>query len=95
MALSSVTIARTPSVIVADTVENFTVAPNEPVVVAYAPGLSDSEAPSGPWFERPPYDAVSRTLLGPGHIWAKIIRVDRGADGVRDFDSIDVPVVTW
>ena len=95
MALTSATITRTPSVIVAASVDNFTVAPNEPVVVAYAPGASGTEAPSGPWFERPPHDAVSRTLLGPGHIWAKIVRVDRGVDGVRDFESIDVPVVTW
>jgi hypothetical protein len=94
MALTSATITRTPSVIVSASVENFTAAPNEPVVVAYAPSASGTVAPTQ-WFERPPYDAVSRALLGPGHIWAKIVRVDRGVDGVRDFESIEVPVATW
>jgi hypothetical protein len=40
MALTSATITRTPSVIVVAYADNFTIAPNEPVVVAYAPGAS-------------------------------------------------------
>jgi len=94
MALTSKTITRTPSVIIASSVENFTAAANEPVIVAYAPSASGTVAPEI-WFERRPGDAVSRALLGPGHVWAKIVRVDRTVDGVREFDSIDLPMVSW
>ena len=95
MALTTVTISRSPSVVVADSVDNFTLAPNEPVVVAYAPSDSGTVAPPGAWFERPPGDAVSRTLLGPGFIWAKLVRTDRSLDGNRDFGSIEVPLASW
>lgn len=95
MALTSATITKTASVIVADSVNNFTAASNAPVVVAYAPGDSDTVAPDGPWFERRPGDAVSRALLGPGHIWAYIVRTDRSVEGVREIESDVLPISAW
>ena len=95
MALSSAVVTRTPSVIVAATVENFTAAVNEGVIVAYAPAASDTAAPDEPWFERVPGDAVTRTLLGPGHIWAKIVRVDRRVEGTQEIASVTLPIAAW
>ena len=95
MALTSATVTKTASVIIADTVDNFTAAANEPVVMAYAPSDSDSVAPTGPWFERQPGDAISREITGPGHIWAQIVRTDRSVDGVREIESIELPIAAW
>lgn len=95
MALSHETITRTPRVVVPSSAENFTVAANEDVIVAYAPSDSDTVAPEEPWFERRPGDVVTRTLLGPGHVWARIVRVDRRSDATTDLDEIVLPIVTW
>jgi hypothetical protein len=76
-------------------VDEFTAAANDAVVVAYAPSDSDTVAPADPWFERLPGDAVSRALLGPGYIWAKIIRVDRRVEGTLDITSTTIPIATW
>ena len=95
MALSSAVVTRTPSVIVADTVETFTAAANEGVIIAYAPSSSNTVAPDDPWFERVPGDAVSRSLLGPGYVWAKIVRVDRRVEGTKELTSVTLPIAIW
>ncbi len=95
MALLSSLVTRTPSVIVSASVENFTVAVNEGVILAYAPSASDTVAPADPWFERAPGDAVSRALLGPGHIWAKLVRVDRRTEGTKEIESVTLPIAAW
>ena len=87
-------VTSTPSVIVDESVSDFTAASNDPVILGYGAGPS-STVPPDTWFERPQGDAVNRSLLGPGFVWAYIVRTDRTKEGSRTIASIQLPVQTW